>query len=191
MAEEKKKLESTFVNMVLVLTVIALTSSLALGFTYTKTKPLADKVKAEKLAEAIKAVVPEFDELGEAFKVEGFDRLELYQAKKDGEIVGTAVKSVSDKGFSGDVWIMVGFDAAGKVHNTAILEHKETPGLGSKMAVPAFKEQVNGKNPARFKISVVKDGGEVDAITAATISSRAFCDAVQVAYDAMKKGGSK
>jgi Na+-translocating ferredoxin:NAD+ oxidoreductase subunit G len=191
MAEEKKKLESTFVNMVLVLTVISLISALALGFTYNQTKPYADKVKAEKLAEAIKAVVPEFDELGEPFKVDGFERLELYHAKKGGEIVGTAVKSVSDKGFSGDVWVMVGFDSEGKVYNTAILEHKETPGLGTKMTVPAFKEQVNGKDPGEFKLAVKKDGGEVDAITAATISSRAFCDAVQVAYDAMKKGGDK
>ena len=191
MAEEKKKLESTFVNMVLVLTVISLISALALGFTYNQTKPYADKVKAEKLAEAIKAVVPEFDELGAPFKVDGFERLELYHAKKDGEVVGTAVKSVSDKGFSGDVWVMVGFDSEGRIFNTAILEHKETPGLGTKMSLPSFKEQVNGKDPGEFKLSVRKDGGEIDAITAATISSRAFCDAVQVAYDAMKKGGDK
>ncbi len=191
MAEEKKKLESTFVNMVLVLTAISLTSALALGFTYTQTKPIADEVRARKLAEAIEAVVPEFDELGDSFKVEGFDRLELYHAKKGGEIVGTAVKSVSDKGFSGDVWVMVGFDAQGNVYNTEILEHRETPGLGTKMAMPSFKDQVKGKNPSQFKVAVVKDGGEVDAITAATISSRAFCDAVQVAYEAMKKGGTK
>ena len=84
-----------------------------------------------------------------------------------------------------------GLDAAGKVHNTSILEHKDTPGLGTKMAVPKFKEQVNGKDLQTFKLSVRKDGGEIDAITAATISSRAFCDAIQKAYDAYQKGGKK
>ena len=186
----KKKLESTFVNMLVVLTVISLVSAFALGFTYTKTKPVADKVKQQKLEDAIKAVVPPFDTLGEKYTVEGFDRLELFPAKKGEEIVGVAVKTVSDKGFSGDVWIMVGFNAEGKIVNTSILEHKETPGLGSKMS-GNFKDQVMDKDPENFKLQVKKDGGDVDAITAATISSRAFCDAVQKAYDAFQKGGAK
>ncbi len=186
----KKKLESTFVNMLVVLTVISLVSAFALGFTYTKTKPVADKVKQQKLEDAIKAVVPPFDTLGEKYTVEGFDRLELFPAKKGEEIVGVAVKTVSDKGFSGDVWIMVGFNAEGKIVNTSILEHKETPGLGSKMS-GNFKDQVMDKDPENFKLLVKKDGGDVDAITAATISSRAFCDAVSKAYDAFEKGGAK
>jgi len=187
----KKKLESTFVNMLLVLTAISLISALALGFTYTKTKPVADKVKQQKLEEAIEAVVPAFDSLGEKYTVEGYDRLELFPAKKGDEVVGTAVKSVSENGFSGDVWIMVGFDAQGKIVNTSILEHKETPGLGTKMSTARFKDQVMGKDPKNYKLQVKKDGGDVDAITAATISSRAFCDAVQKAYDAYSKGGAK
>lgn len=188
---DKKKLESTFPNMLIVLTVISLVSAFALGFTYTKTKPVADKVAQQKLENAIKEVVPEFDRLSEKYKVEGFDRLDVYTAYKGEAIVGTAIKTVSEKGFSGDVWIMVGLDAEGKVHNTSILEHKETPGLGTKMSVPKFKEQVNGKDLQTFKLSVRKDGGEIDAITAATISSRAFCDAIQKAYDAYQKGGKR
>jgi electron transport complex protein RnfG len=187
---DKKKLESTFPNMLIVLTVISLVSAFALGFTYTKTKPVADKVAQQKLENAIKAVVPEFDKLSEKYKVDGFDRLELYTAYKGEEVGGTAVKTVSAKGFSGDVWIMTGFDAQGKIVNTSVLEHKETPGLGSKMS-GKFQEQFVSKSPAEFKLSVKKDGGNVDAITAATISSRAFCDAVQNAYDAYQKGGKK
>ncbi len=185
----KKKLASTFPNMVLVLSAIAVVSSLALAFTYGKTKPLIEKVQQKKKEAAIKAVLPEFDELGKMYTVEGFGRLELYPANKGGNLVGTAVKTVSAKGFSGDVWIMVGFDKEGKIVNTSILEHKETPGLGTKMAESKFKNQVNGKDPASFSLKVTKDGGKVDAITAATISSRAYLDAVQKAYDALKKGG--
>ncbi len=71
------------------------------------------------------------------------------------------------------------------------LDHKETPGLGTKMTEPEFKEQFTGKNPAEFTLKVKKDGGPVDAITAATISSRAFCDAVQRAYNTLQKGGQQ
>jgi electron transport complex protein RnfG len=75
--------------------------------------------------------------------------------------------------------------------NITVLEHKETPGLGTKMAEPKFKDQFNGKNPADYDLKVIKDGGPVDAITAATISSRAFCDAVQRAYNTLQKGNLK
>ena len=67
-----------------------------------------------------------------------------------------------------------------------MLEHKETPGLGSKIA-DNFKEQFDGKNPAAFSLKVRKDGGDVDAITAATISSRAVCDALSRAFQAYEE----
>jgi electron transport complex protein RnfG len=59
------------------------------------------------------------------------------------------------------------------------------------MTEPLFKEQFNDKNPAMFALKVKKDGGQIDAITAATISSRAFCDAVQRAYSTLQNGGAK
>ena len=86
---------------------------------------------------------------------------------------------------------MVGLLADGSISNTAVLAHKETPGLGDKMDIAKsdFPAQFIGKNPAEFKLSVTKDGGDVDAITAATISSRAFCDAVERAYITLKNNG--
>jgi electron transport complex protein RnfG len=84
---------------------------------------------------------------------------------------------------------MAGFRPDGTIINISVLEQKETPGLGTKMAEPAFKDQFNDKNPDQFKLKVKKDGGQVDAITAATISSRAFCDAIQKAYNTLRKGG--
>jgi electron transport complex protein RnfG len=86
---------------------------------------------------------------------------------------------------------MVGFDNHNKIHKTKVLEQKETPGLGTKMKDPKFKKQFEGKDPAAFTLKVKKDGGQVDAISAATITSRAFCDAARRAYQALLKGGKK
>ncbi len=82
---------------------------------------------------------------------------------------------------------MVGMLPDGTINQIFVLEQKETPGLGTKIKDPKFKDQFLKKNPASWKMLVKKDGGEVDAISAATISSRAFCDAVQKAYDSFMK----
>jgi electron transport complex protein RnfG len=188
-----KKLASTFPNMLLVLTITAVASALALGFTYSLTKEARAMVEVKRTLAGIKKVLPEFDNKPseKKYTVEGYEGLEFYPASKGGQPVGTAVKSFSEKGFSEDVWIMVGFDRDHKIYNVSVLKHKETPGLGSKMAEPRFKDQFKGKDPADFTLSVKKDGGDVDAISAATISSRAFCDALSKAYQAISQGGEK
>jgi electron transport complex protein RnfG len=189
------KTESTFKNMVLSLTLISLGASACLGFVYQMTKaPIELSVLNKKLM-AIKQVVPEFtnnpnDEMYRLATGEG-DSLDIYPAKKDGEIVGYAVSTYTKKGFSGDINIMAGFKPDGTIINITVLEQKETPGLGTKMTEPKFKDQFNDKNPANYFLRVKKDGGPVDAITAATISSRAFCDAMQRAYNTLQKGGLK
>jgi electron transport complex protein RnfG len=119
------------------------------------------------------------------------DSLEIYPAKKDSIIVGYAVNTNTNKGFSGNISLMAGFKPDGTIINISVLDQKETPGLGTKMAEPLFKDQFNDKNPSEFSLKVKKDGGPVDAISAATISSRAFCDAVQRAYTTLQKGGLK
>lgn len=189
------KTESTFRNMALSLTLIALVSSALLGFVYEATKKPIALSNLKKKLDAIRQVVPEFnnnpnDEMFRLPTGEG-DSLEVYPAKKDNVITGYAVNTYTNRGFSGNIKLMAGFRPDGSIINIAVLEHKETPGLGTKMADPAFKDQFNEKNPAEFELSVKKDGGPVDAITAATISSRAFCDAVQRAYNTLQKGGIK
>ncbi len=193
MADKKQKLPSTFINMLLVLTVIALISALALGFTYTGTAKARAAVKVQKTLKALKKVLPEFDNNpnDEKYTLEEFKDLEFYPAKKGGEMIGTAVKTYSDKGFSERIWLMVGFDKENKIYSTSVLIQKETPGLGTKMAEPKFKDQFDKKDPASYKLTVKKDGGDVDAISAATITSRAFCEATLRAYDALLKGGKK
>ncbi len=189
------KSESTLKNMIISLTLIALVSSAGLGFVYELTKePIALSVLNKKL-NAIREVVPEFtnnpnDEMFRLPTAEG-DSLDIYPAKNNGEVVGYAVNTYTSKGFSGNISIMAGFKPDGSITGISVLEHKETPGLGTKMTEPEFKEQFTGKNPGDFMLKVKKDGGQVDAITAATISSRAFCDAIERAYNTLQKGDLK
>ena len=112
----------------------------------------------------------------------------IYPAKNGEETVGTAVEAKS-MGFGGELKILVGFDADGKIYNYSLLAHAETPGLGSK-AADWFKEgnkgSIKGLNPGETPLAVSKDGGQVDDITASTITSRAFLNAVNAAYSAYK-----
>ena len=89
--------------------------------------------------------------------------------------------NVSPVGFGGPIVIKVGFDANGVICNTKVLSQAETPGLGAKCVEPAFSEQFKGLNPAQTKLAVKKDGGDIDAITASTITSRAYADGVALA----------
>jgi len=189
------KTQSTFKNMVLSLTFISLGASACLGFVYEFTKEPIALSNLKKKLDAIKIVVPEFnnnpdDEKYKLATEEG-DSLDIYPAKRDSVLVGYAINTYSKKGFSGNISLMAGFKPDGTIINITVLEQKETPGLGTKMTDPKFKDQFNDKNPTLFILKVKKDGGDVDAITAATISSRAFCDAVQRASNTLHKGGVK
>ena len=186
------KKESSFKNMVITLFVVTMVAALALGGVYNATKEpiaLAKKAKAEA---AIKAVIPEFDEL-KTFKVmavDGTDSLTFNQGYMGGELVGTAIETFSNMGYDPtQIRVVVGFSADGKIINTSVVQHKETPGLGTKMEDEKFKSQFWNQDPNDFKLMVKKDGGSVDAITAATISARAFCDALNRAHITLKKEG--
>jgi len=183
--------ESSFKNMLIVLVVISAIASLSLGVVYKMTKESIAKVVLAKQTNAIRNVVPEFNNnpLEESYTVASDgDSLVFFPAKKDGNIVGIAIQTYSPKGFSGNVKVMVGFLPDGTIYRSLVVEHKETPGLGDKMdrTKSSFANQFDGKNPETYKISVKKDGGQVDAITASTISSRAYCDALNRAYKAFK-----
>ncbi len=184
------KIESSFKNMVLTLFIVTLLASLSLGGIYNLTKgPIALAKKAAK-EKAIKEVIPEFDEL-QTFMVlpEGAkDSIEFNLGLKGGELVGTAIAAYSNNGYDPtQIRIMVGILPDHTIGNTSVIQHKETPGLGTKMKDPKFKDQFMGINPQQFNLKVKKDGGDVDAITAATISSRAFTEAVDMAYKTFLK----
>jgi electron transport complex protein RnfG len=135
---------------------------------------------------AIKQVVPKFDS-DPVSEMKKDDGLVIYPVSKQNQSIGYAIKTYTDKGFGGHIELMTGFLPDGSIINITVLQHKETPGLGTKMTEPKFKNQFIGKNPESYSLKVKKDGGDVDAITAATVSSRAFCDALQRAYDALKQ----
>jgi electron transport complex protein RnfG len=180
-----KKLESTLLNMILSLVLISGTMSAALGFVYLKTQGPIEAASKQKEVEAIRQVVPDFDSDPMSQKIEK-DGIVIYQLTKQNIPAGFAIKSYTEMGFAGHIEIMAGFLPDGSIHKIVVLNHKETPGLGTKMTEPSFSSQFPGKNPEQFVLKVKKDGGQVDAITAATISSRAYCDALQRAFDSFK-----
>lgn len=190
------KKESTFKNMTIALFVITAVAGLAMAFVYSVTiEPIAISQKA-KINNAIKMVIPEFETILDTVLLpeDGKDSIRIHRLIKGSEISGNAIETYTDKGFSGRFSLMVGFTPDGAISNIEVLEHKETPGLGTKMALPAFKDQFKGLKMSDLpgeQLKVKKDGGTVDAITAATISSRAFCDAVNRAYTMNKKGGNQ
>ncbi|HKJ78434.1 MAG TPA: RnfABCDGE type electron transport complex subunit G, partial [Prolixibacteraceae bacterium] len=159
------KRESTFLNMVLTLFLVTFIAAGALGLVYDMTKEAIELAKIKAQNEAIEKVLPEYDELGESYKVEvetGQDSLLFFPAYKNGDVVGIAVRTYTNKGFSGFISIMVGIDNAGNFTGYEVLEHAETPGLGSKMDIwfnnPEKQNQnVIGKSPETTDLTVSKD----------------------------------
>ncbi|MBO6025240.1 MAG: RnfABCDGE type electron transport complex subunit G [Bacteroidales bacterium] len=184
-----KKKESTLINMLVALLVIAAVSGGVLGLVYGVTKDAIAEVDQKKNEAAIQKVLPLEGEITYKadtlkYTYEGVDMTFPCNLAYDanGNFQGAAVKT-SEGGFGGKIDMMVGFLADGTIKGTDVLSHSETPGLGANMT-GKFKDQFVDKNPADFKLIVKKDGGDVDAITAATITSRAFSKAVDKAYKA-------
>jgi len=183
-----KKKKDTFINMVVSLFAITIIAGFSLGFVNELTVGPIEKGKIERKVNALKQVLPEFDnnpvEEIQLVKSEfAKDSVEVYPAFKNNEFVGAAIIGSTEKGFSGLIKIMVGFTPDGTIKNIEVLEQKETPGLGTKMKDEKYLAQYREKKPSDFNLKVTKDGGEVDALTGATITSRAFGEAVQMAYD--------
>lgn len=178
-----KKLESNLLNMFLVLSLVAVISGAALAATWNVTSPILAEQARQRQIDAIAAVAPPFDNepLAEAIDV---DDARVFPARSGSSVVGAAVASETGSGYGGPISVMVGFDASGAVTGVSVLAHTETPGLGARITEGAFLQQFVGARPGGEPLAVIKDGGAVDAITAATISSRAVCDAINAAADA-------
>ncbi len=177
--------------MVVALLVITAVSGGVLGLVYGMTKDAIALVDQKKNEAAIQAVLPLEGEITYKadtlkYNYEGADLTFPCNLAYDanGNFLGAAVKT-NEGGFGGKIDMMVGFLADGTIKGTSVLSHAETPGLGANMT-GKFKDQFVDKNPANFKLIVKKDGGDVDAITAATITSRAFSKAVDKAYKAFE-----
>lgn len=173
-----KKIESTFINMLVSLLMVCLVSAGLLAGVYELTKADIAKAEQNKQENALKGVLPEFDTI----KTDSIEGAPVFKAFKDDKYVGVATIA-SAMGFSDQIIIMVGLDKANNIVNYEVLSQKETPGLGTK-CVDWFKNQINGKS-INTDFKVKQDGGDVDAITAATISSRAFLNAVENASETL------
>lgn len=181
-------MESSLKNMVLVLFTITLLSSAAVGGVYLITKEPIAQAKEAAVNNALKQVLPEFEATTkQTIEVNALPIVAHTTTVAD-KAVGYAIESISKNGFGGAIRLMVGFDTEGNIVNINVLEQKETPGLGTKMADKgnALHTSLVGKNAGKVNLTVKKDGGDVDALTAATISSRAYAEAVAVAYEAFK-----
>lgn len=202
-----KKLSSSLKNMLLVLTLVTAISVSMLALVNEMTKDPIKDANLKMLNIALSKVLPEFDNspVSDSDTIysetkDGKKKIDfiIYKAKKGNEVVATAVQA-SSIGFSGELKILVSFDTDGKIFNYSLLQHSETPGLGSKAdtwfgaydnsvgqtAVPFAEKSTSiiGINPNENKLQVKKDGGDIDAITGSTITSRAFLNAVQKAFE--------
>lgn len=185
--------------MLLVLTGVTALSVALLAYVNELTKKPIEEANAKTLNEALKQVLPTFtnnpvadcDTLFSEKDGKKIADFIIYPAKNGEEWVGTAVQSTA-LAFGGELKLLVGFDASGKIYSYSLLAHAETPGLGSKAADwfkgehSTDKRGIKGMNPGEGELKVSKDGGQVDAITASTITSRAFLNAVNKAYQAYK-----
>ena len=180
-----KKLESSLKNMVLSLTGFSILAGGLLGWVNAATAEPIAQANANALSDAIAKVVPGFDN-NPSEEAENGTTYKIYPATQGGKAIGAAVEA-SANGFGGALTVLVGFDTEGNIIDYSLLSHTETPGLGSKAAdwfKKGAKGDITGKNPGEKTLSVTKDGGEIDAITASTITSRAFLQAVNNAYAA-------
>ncbi len=179
-----KKLKSSLLNMVLSLTIIAVVAGALLAWVNDVTKSRIEKINERKLSEGICSVMGAEDVVVDSPQEK--DEYVFYPVRnRQGSPVGTAV-SVVAQGFGGDMKILVGFSPTGEILGYTVLSNAETPGLGAKVTTWFQKNHegdIIGKNPGKDNMTVRKDGGEVDAITASTITSRAFLNAVSQAYE--------
>ena len=185
--------KSSFKNMTLCLFSVCLVSSALLAAVYAVTKEPIEVANQAKTNNAIAQVVPEFegDPVPGTIEVGGKE-YSYYAVSKAGQPVGYAITS-SSTGYGGALVLMVGMTADRVVYNTTVLSQSETPGLGAKCVEPDFADQFKSFNPAEKKLSVKKDVGDIDAITASTITSRAYAKAVETAiavYDAITAAGT-
>ena len=186
------KLNSSLKNMVMSLAIISFGASAILGGVYVLTKkPIEDAAELKK-TNAIKEVLPQNNnmKIGEAVEItldSYSEKFIVYPAFENDKLIAVAVETFDNNGYGGQIKSMVGFDAEGNIVNYAILAMSETPGLGEKVTswfkTKRNNQDIRGKKPSEESFKVSKDGGEIDAITASTITSRAFLSSVKTAYN--------
>ena len=176
-----KNIARLAITLLLITAVVAA----ALAGVNALTEPIIAQINYQKTQDAIEAVLPGGGE-SVAFNDNTGWVSTVYKSD-----IGYAVEVTPSTGFDGDIAMMVGIDPQSNVLGISIISHTETAGLGavaaaSTSAGEAFRGQFVG---ASGSASVTKDGGEIDAITGATITSRAVCDGVNAALECIANMG--
>ena len=171
-------------RLTITLLLITAVVAAALAAVNSVTAPKIQAINEQKTQTAIEAVLP-----GGGEEIAFTDDTGLVSTVYKGQS-GYAVE-VTPSGFNGTVTMMVGVDNTGKVLGISVVNHTETAGLGAEAASQgaagtAFRSQFTGMSGS---VSVTKDGGQVDALTGATITSRAVCTGVNAALNAVAKLG--
>jgi Na+-translocating ferredoxin:NAD+ oxidoreductase subunit G len=178
------------VRLIVVLTLFGVVAGLMLAFTNKVTSAPIAKARQAEQVEALAEVLPAFDNNPSAVTnlvTANGAQWVFYVARKAGVYAGAAFVAESARGYGGLIRLMVGVRADGTVNRVRILSHQETPGLGSKIGEPAFKDQFNGRRIDGTVWKVKKDGGDVQAVTGATISSRAVAEALGAGLDVYRR----
>lgn len=179
--------KSSFRNMTVCLMAICFVCSALLAGVQALTKAPIEAANAAKTINAVSAVLPQCDEVSEKLSINVADaEYAYYEARMGGELVGYAIESATT-GFGGTLKLMVGYTTEGLVYGTSALSHAETPGLGAKCTEAKFADQFRQLDPSAAILKVKKDGGSIDAITASTITSRAYTFAVENAVNVGKQ----
>jgi electron transport complex protein RnfG len=174
--------------MVAVLFTVTLIASAGVGAVNMITADAIAEANAAATTQAVANVLPTFENTEVSEQTIDDMPIKVYTATAQETVVGYAVESMTKNGFGGVIRMMVGFSPKGEILNVNILQQAETPGLGTKMADEdnALIRSIKDKKAWEIEFKVKKDGGELDALTAATISSRAYYEAVERAYQAYK-----
>lgn len=187
----KKKF--TDLQTFIILTTVCTLSAGILAVVYNVTKDPIAQAEAKEKEKALKIVLPGDTKSlkKEIFSYEG-QNVEIHVAlDQNGNPIGYALESITPNGYGGEIIFLIGLDSGGSINTYKIMSHQETPGLGDNLKSEKFTNQFKGKNLENFVFKVAKDGGNVQAITAATISSRAGCEALEKGlkvFNAYKKG---
>lgn len=171
------------IKLTLELTLICAICAGLLSFVSVKTQSVREGIAEKKLVKSAVSVLPGTNVEPERMEVNG--QTVFTVRSPDGTISAAAIECTSQNGYGGEIRLVVGFKANGEVNDFAVLKSTETPGLGSKISSKSFAEGIRGKSISS-NWHVKKDGGDIDAITSATISSRAVCEAIASAVETFK-----
>jgi electron transport complex protein RnfG len=184
------------IRMIFIMTLFSALSALALAAFNRHTQPIIKAAqKSALVGRQIKKVVTDLASPDPCKPSKaGFDNdpandsvciggTEVFRCKKSGKSVGYAFKTIGENAYSGTLTCLVGITPDGKVTGLEIVQHKETPGLGAEATKCEWRRQLIGKKPSEINWSVKQDGGDVDAISGATITSRSVINCVTKAHE--------